>query len=71
MKRAYEEAYLKAEESHPWFVARRDLFSSLLCGPKDQKILDGGCGSGIFLRHLRTMGYEKMILDADRLAVTI
>lgn len=60
MKRPYEESYLKAEESHPWFVARRDLFSSLLVGPKDQKILDGGCGSGIFLRHLQALGYERI-----------
>jgi SAM-dependent methyltransferase len=60
MKRSYEEAYLEAEQTHPWFVARRDLFSSLLTGPKDQEILDGGCGSGIFLRHLRALGYERI-----------
>lgn len=60
MKNSYAGAYLAAEGAHPWFVARRELFASLLEGPRSQRILDIGCGSGAFLDHLRALGYTRL-----------
>jgi SAM-dependent methyltransferase len=60
MKEAYERAYLEAEKVHPWFVARRELFTAFLEKSTHRRILDAGCGSGMFLEHLRIRGYTEV-----------
>ena len=60
MDEEYEELYQKVEEKHPWFVARRALFGSLAGDDKTAAIIDVGCGTGIFLQHLKELGYQNV-----------
>jgi SAM-dependent methyltransferase len=60
MKEEYEDAYALIEEEHPWFVAKRALFSELIALPKDARILDVGCGTGMFLTDLKRQGFTNL-----------
>ncbi len=60
MDKSYEEIYAVVEERHPWFVARRDLFTSLASSDRQSRILDIGCGTGMFLVHLKSLGFESL-----------
>lgn len=60
MEPGYEEVYSVIEERHPWFLARRELFAALAGQDRSARILDVGCGSGIFLVHLKSLGYESL-----------
>ncbi len=60
MEEAYEDTYTLAEETHPWFVARRELFAWLGRGERESRVLDFGCGSGIFLVHLKSLGFSHL-----------
>lgn len=60
MDRDYENTYALIEESHPWFVARRELFAALVAGRTANRILDVGCGTGMFLVHLKGLGFEHL-----------
>ena len=60
MDSAYEQDYARIEERHPWFVARRELFASLVAGQQGARLLDVGCGTGMFLSHLRQQGFEHL-----------
>jgi 2-polyprenyl-3-methyl-5-hydroxy-6-metoxy-1,4-benzoquinol methylase len=60
MKNDYENYYREIEARHPWFVARSDLFLSLMPSNKNSSILDFGCGSGGFLKRLKNSGYKDL-----------
>ena len=60
MKNSYENYYRKIEEKHPWFVARSNLFLSLMPTNKNSSILDFGCGAGSFLKKLNNSGYKDL-----------
>ena len=60
MTERYWEAYVTREEAHPWFVARRELFTKLAGLNKNARILDVGCGSGMFLAYLKSLGFSDL-----------
>jgi SAM-dependent methyltransferase len=60
MDKDYEQAYARIEEEHPWFVTRRELFGGMVAGRQSQRLLDVGCGTGMFLRHLEQQGFEHL-----------
>ncbi|MEE8524356.1 MAG: class I SAM-dependent methyltransferase [Thermoanaerobaculia bacterium] len=60
MDKSYEEIYAVVEERHPWFVARRRLFAALAGDDRRARVLDVGCGTGIFLVHLEALGFEHL-----------
>ena len=60
MKNDYENYYREIEARHPWFLARSDLFLSLMPSNKNSSILDFGCGSGGFLKKLKNSGYKDL-----------
>lgn len=60
MKNSYENYYREIEERHPWFVARSNLFLSLMPSNKNSSILDFGCGAGSFLKKLNNSGYTDL-----------
>lgn len=63
MKNEYEIKYHDVEIDHWWFRSRREYLLKLLKkAPKDSRILDIGCSSGVFLMDLQDAGF-----DADNL----
>ena len=55
----FEKKYHEVEKENWWFVSRRMYLLDLLRkAPKDGKILDVGCSSGIFLKDLEQMGFK-------------
>lgn len=55
----YEKKYHQVETENWWFVSRRKYLLDLLKNaPKDSKILDIGCSSGIFLKDLEKLGHK-------------
>lgn len=59
MKKEFEEKYHDVETDHWWFKSRRNYLLDLLSKiPKDSKILDIGCSSGVFLKDLEQMGFN-------------
>ena len=66
-------AEAEVEESHWWFVGRRQLFASELNEVTLQRqaaILDAGTGTGSTLRMLRDLGYSNVTgVDASEEAI--
>lgn len=55
----FEEKYHEVETGNWWFISRRKYLLDLLKNaPKDSKILDIGCSSGIFLKDLERLGFK-------------
>ncbi|MFN3755241.1 class I SAM-dependent methyltransferase [Flavobacterium sp.] len=58
MEKDFEKKYHDVETNHWWFKSRRKYLLDLLkSAPKDSKILDIGCSSGIFLKDLEKIGF--------------
>lgn len=63
MKSDFEKKYHDVEIEHWWFKSRRKYLLDLLkSAPKDSKILDVGCSSGIFLKDLEALGFDAQNL---------
>jgi SAM-dependent methyltransferase len=59
MEKEFEKKYHDVETDHWWFKSRRKYLIDLLKdAPKDSKILDIGCSSGIFLKDLEALGFK-------------
>lgn len=59
MEIEYEKKYHEVERDNWWFVSRRRfLLDALKTIPKDSKILDIGCSSGVFLKELEGIGFD-------------
>ena len=59
MKKDFEKKYHDVETDHWWFKSRRNYLLDLLKDvPKESKILDIGCSSGIFLKDLENLGFK-------------
>ena len=59
MEKDFEKKYHDVETDHWWFKSRRKYLLDLLKNaPKDSKILDIGCSSGIFLKDLEKLGFS-------------
>ena len=59
MEKDFEKKYHDVEIDHWWFKSRRKYLLDLLKdAPKDSKVLDIGCSSGIFLKDLEKLGFK-------------
>lgn len=59
MEKDFEKVYHDVETNHWWFQSRRKYLIELLKKvPKNSKILDIGCSSGIFLKDLEKSGFD-------------
>ena len=60
MEENFEKKYHDVETDHWWFKSRRKYLIDLLKKiPKDSKILDVGCSSGVFLSDLENLGFDS------------
>lgn len=78
MEENYEKKYHDVEKNHWWFKSRRKYLVDLLKEiPRESKILDIGCSSGVFLMDLENLGFnpnnlfgidisEKAILNSKK-----
>ncbi|HQW68805.1 MAG TPA: class I SAM-dependent methyltransferase [Flavobacterium sp.] len=63
MKEDFEKKYHDVETEHWWFKSRRKYLLDLLNdAPKNSKILDIGCSSGVFLKDLEDIGFASQNL---------
>jgi SAM-dependent methyltransferase len=64
VKQAFETTYHELEDTHWWFVARREIILRLtrreLSGHQDAKILEIGCSGGPLLRMLSDAGFPNL-----------
>lgn len=59
MKQDFEKKYHDVETDHWWFKSRRKYITELLKNaPKNSKILDIGCSSGLVLKELEQSGFD-------------
>ena len=60
MKKDFEKKYHDVETDHWWFKSRRRYLIDLLKNaPKNSRILDIGCSSGVFLKDLEGLGFSN------------
>ena len=63
MKEDFEKKYHDVEKEHWWFNSRRRYLLDLLKNaPKESKVLDIGCSSGVFLKELEDFGFASQNL---------
>lgn len=72
MDQAYYRQMYALEDTHWWFVARRNLLVRALAGrlPANARLLDVGCGTGGTMDRLRSLG-EVWGLDMEPLALEL
>lgn len=59
MREDFEKQYHDVESKHWWFKSRRNYILDLLKGqPRNSKVLDIGCSSGILLNELKETGFD-------------
>lgn len=59
MEKDFEKVYHDVETNHWWFKSRRNYLTDILeKAPKNFKVLDIGCSSGIFLKDLEKSGFD-------------
>ncbi len=71
MRKSYEIEYHSFERDGWWFLGRRDMLVLLLkeC-PKESRILEIGCSSGVFLEQLRRAGFDNAHgIDISQVAI--
>lgn len=60
MESLFEKKYHELERQHFWFKGRRHFITQFLKKyPRDIKILDVGCSSGLLLQDLNQIGFSK------------
>ena len=73
MEKDFEKKYHDVETDHWWFKSRRKYLLDLLKNaPKDSRVLDIGCSSGIFLKDLEKLGFtlENLFgIDISEIAI--
>ncbi|MDO8604225.1 MAG: sugar nucleotide-binding protein [bacterium] len=74
MERSFYKNYFKIEKEHWLMVVRRmivedNLKSYSVKPPRETKVLDFGCGSGIFVDEIATLGYKAHGLDISEEAI--
>ena len=74
MERSFYKNYFKTEKEHWLMVVRRmiardNLKAYVAKKPKEAKVLDFGCGSGLFVTELEEHGYQAYGLDISEEAV--
>jgi len=74
MERSFYKNYFKIEKEHWLMVGRRMIVSDTLSTyiikkHKDTKILDFGCGSGLFVEELGQVGYDAHGIDISSEAI--
>ncbi len=74
MERSFYKNYFKIEKEHWLMVGRRvivkdNLHSYLHKKPEETKVLDFGCGSGIFVDELQKLGFDAHGLDISEEAI--
>ncbi len=59
---SFDKKYYDLEQTHWWFVARRDIIFRILkrIVKKESKILDIGCSNGVLLKSLEHQGYANI-----------
>lgn len=63
MKPAFEECYLRVEETQWWCRARRDVVRRLvheIAPDRSSRILEVGCSGGVLLQQLLVEGYDNV-----------
>lgn len=59
MEKQFEKVYHNVEIEHWWFKSRRNFILNLLKHvPRNSKVLDIGCSSGVFLKELEQKGFN-------------
>lgn len=73
MNQTYEKKHHNLEEDYCWFKARRDIIINLLEKyPKNSKILDIGCSSGILIKSLNKRDFYNIYgIDISEEAIKI
>lgn len=67
MQEEFEASYHDLESDHFWFKSRRNFVCQLLSKlPRDSRVLDVGCSTGILLTDLQNKGFrEKNLYGVD------
>lgn len=73
MEESYTTKYHILEESHWWFLARRDIIFKLIKDyHKDSHILEIGCSGGPLIKFLQRQGFENVKgIDINKRAIEI